>query len=104
MGKSYFRDTFDLEELNKHAPNAIEHDASLTRHDLYFQKDQGTPALDLVEALLDEATGRMEDGSPRLTVPDLSRALAKRRVASKRANPEYTQIKPHRMFGSAKCV
>jgi len=101
MNKSYFTDTFDLAELNLHAPNAIEHDASLTRHDLYHQKDQGYPDQKLVDELLAEATGTMPDGSRRLTIPDLSRALSKRRVDAQATNPEYTEIKPHRMFGSA---
>ena len=102
MKKSYFTDTFDLAELNMHAPNAIEHDASLTRQDLYHQPDQGVPDQKLVDELLAEATGKMPDGSPRLTIPDLSRALSKRRVDAQATNPEYTEIKPHRMFGSAK--
>ena len=102
MGKSYFNDTFDLAELNKHAPDAIEHDASLTRKDLYFEPDQGKPDQELCDALLKEATGKNPDGSPLLTIPDLSRALSKRRAECRRTNPEYEESKPHRTFGSAK--
>jgi hypothetical protein len=102
MEKSYFKDTFDLAELNMHAPNAIEHDASLTRQDLYHQPDQGKPDQELVDWLLNEATGKTENGDPLLTIPDLSRALSKRRYDAEQTNPEYTQIRPHRMFGSAK--
>jgi hypothetical protein len=104
MDKSYFKDTFDLEELNKHAPDAIEHDASLTRADLYLQPDQGKPDLKLIDDLLAEATGTMPDGGKRLTIPDLSRALSKRRADAQATNPEYTQIKAHKMFGSSKYV
>ena len=33
LGKSYWNDKFDLEELSLHGGKAIEHDASLTRQD-----------------------------------------------------------------------
>jgi hypothetical protein len=66
--------------------------------------DQGKPDLNLVHDLLKAATGTMPDGSPRLTVADLSRALSKRRVDSKRKNKNYTDSFFYNMFGSAKCV
>jgi hypothetical protein len=102
LHKSYFKDTFDLADLSLHSEEAIEHDASLTRHDAALQPDQGKPDLDLVDNLLKEATGMMPDGSPRMTIPDLSRALAKRRVDARKTNKEYTESFFHNMFGSSK--
>jgi hypothetical protein len=102
LNRSYWTGRFDLAELNLH--NAIEHDASLTRQDAALVPDQGKPDLGLVHDLLKEATGTMPDGSPRLTIPDLSRALSKRRVASRRMNKDYTESFFHNMFGSSKCV
>lgn len=102
LNRSYWSDHFDLAELNLH--NAIEHDASLTREDAALASDQGKPDLKLVDDLLREATGTMPDGSPRLTIPDLSRALSKRRAHAKKANPQYTESFFHNMFGSSKFV
>lgn len=85
-----------------HAPNAIEHDGSLTRQDVALVKDQGKPDLQLVRDLLGEATGKMEDGSPRLTVKDLSRALSIRRYDARRTNKEYSESFFHNFFGSSK--
>lgn len=100
LHRSYWSDRFDLAELSLH--NAIEHDASLTREDVAIQTDQGKPDLKLVHDLLKEATGKMPDGSQRLTIPDLSRALSKRRLDAKRNNPNYSESFFHNMFGSAK--
>lgn len=102
MNRSYWTGRFDLADLNLH--NAIEHDASLTRRDAALVPDQGKPDLELVRDLLNEATGTMPDGSPRLTIPDLSRALSKRRVDSRKANKDYTETFTHNVFGSSKCV
>ena len=102
LNRSYWKDTFDLADLSLHNDTAIEHDASLTRQDFALVPDQGKPDLGLVEELLDEATGTMPDGSSRLTIPDLSRALAKRRRDAKKTNKEYTENFFHNMFGSAK--
>ncbi|KAF7188897.1 putative sterigmatocystin biosynthesis peroxidase stcC [Pseudocercospora fuligena] len=101
LNKSYWNDRFDLEELSKHADDAIEHDASLTRHDLALQPDQGKPDLQLVDDLLKEATGKTPDGHPQLTKADLSRALSKRRADARRTNKEYSESFFHNMFGSA---
>ena len=102
LNKSYSKDKFNLEDLSLHADNAIEHDASLTRHDVALQPDQGKPDLQLVHDLLKEATGTMPDGSPKLTKADLSRALSKRRADARRTNKEYSESFFHNMFGSAK--
>jgi hypothetical protein len=104
LNKSYSTDQFDLADLNLHADNAIEHDASLTRQDVALVADQGKPDLELVDELLKEAKGKMPDGSPKLTVPDLSRALSRRRADARKTNPEYTESFFHNMFGSAKFV
>jgi hypothetical protein len=102
LNRSYRTGHFDLAELSLH--NAIEHDASLTRQDVALAPDQGKPDLKLVHELLKEATGTMPDGSPRLTVSDLSRALSKRRVDARRTNKDYTESFFHNMFGSSKYV
>lgn len=102
LNKSYWSDTFDLAELSLHSDKAIEHDASLTRQDVALVPDQGKPDLGLVEDLLAEATGTMADGTKQLTIPDLSRALAKRRVDARKTNKAYSESFFHNMFGSAK--
>lgn len=99
LDRSYWNDKFDLAELSKH--NAIEHDASLTRHDVALVPDQGKPDLELVDELLKEATGTMPDGSPLLTKKDLSLALSKRRFHARKTNDQYTESLFHNTFGSA---
>lgn len=99
LDRSYWTGTLDLEELSKH--NEIEHDASLTRRDVALEADQGKPDVEIVEQLLAGATG----GTPAarlLTKRDLSTALARRRVESKRTNAAYTESLFHNVFGSAK--
>ncbi|KAH7106824.1 heme-thiolate peroxidase [Auriculariales sp. MPI-PUGE-AT-0066] len=81
-------DTFDLSDLNVH--NGIEHDASLTRHDVAHQPDQSKPAIDLIDRLLASATGKDEDGKPMLTVADVSRFAEERREHSRKTNGQYT--------------
>lgn len=100
LKRSYWKDTFDLHELSLH--NAIEHDGSLTRQDAALVPDQGKPDLKLVHDLLNAATEKCADGSPRLSIPDLSRQLAIRRVDARKTNPAYTETLAHRMFGSSK--
>jgi hypothetical protein len=39
-----------------------------------------------------------------LTIPDLSRALSKRRVDARKTNKEYTESFFHNFFGSSKYV
>ncbi|KAK6332260.1 hypothetical protein TWF696_002981 [Orbilia brochopaga] len=99
LNRSYWKDRFDLEEISLH--NAIEHDGSLTRQDAALVPDQGKPDLQLVHDLLAEATGKMKDGSPKLTIPDLSRALSKRRYDAKKSNKDYTESFFHNIFGSS---
>lgn len=101
LDRSYWSGKLDLEELSKH--NAIEHDASLTRRDAALEPDQGKPDVQLVEQLLAGATG----GTPEarlLTKQDLSAALTRRRVESRRENAAYTESVFHNGFGSAKYV
>ena len=102
LHRSYWNDTFDLADLNKHSDDAIEHDGSLTRHDVALVPDQGKPDQQLVDELLNEASGKMPDGSPQLTIPDLSRALSKRRADARKTNKEYSESFFHNMFGSSK--
>ncbi|KAJ4347663.1 hypothetical protein N0V95_005205 [Ascochyta clinopodiicola] len=100
LGRSYWSDTFDLDELSKH--NAIEHDASLTRRDAALESDQGKPDPQLVDELLSAATGKGEDGALLLTKKDLSKQLAKRRSDARVENSKYSESLFHNMFGSAK--
>lgn len=102
LDKSYWKDTFDLSDLNMHNDKAIEHDASLTRQDAALVPDQGKPDQDLVRDLLSEATGKTKDGELQLTAEDLARALSKRRAEAKRTNDKYTESMFHNFFGSAK--
>lgn len=102
LSSSYWTGKFDLEELSLH--NAIEHDGSLTREDAALVPDQSKPDLKLVNDLLSEATGKMQDGSARLTIPDLSRALSKRRFYARKTNSEYSESFFHNVFGSSKFV
>ncbi|KAG0646307.1 sterigmatocystin biosynthesis peroxidase stcC [Hyphodiscus hymeniophilus] len=104
LNRSYWSGRFDLADLSLHSDAAIEHDASLTRQDAALVPDQGTPDLKLVEMLLGSATGKMADGSPKLTTPDLSRALANRRRDARKTNKAYTESFFHNTFGSAKYV
>jgi hypothetical protein len=104
LERSYWNDKFDLADLSMHASNAIEHDASLTRHDMALVPDQGKPDQELVDALLADASGKDADGKPLLTIPDLSRALSKRRADARRTNKEYSESFFHNTFGSAKYV
>lgn len=102
LSRSYFDDKFDLADLSMHSEKAIEHDASLTRQDAALAPDQGVPDQELVDDLLNVATGKNEDGSPRMTIPDLSRALSKRRADARKSNRAYTESFFHNLFGSAK--
>jgi hypothetical protein len=55
-----------------------------------------------VRDLLEEAKGKMPDGSPLLTKADLSRALSRRRADARKTNEQYSESFFHNMFGSAK--
>jgi hypothetical protein len=99
LGKSYDNDRFDLEEISMH--NGIEHDASLTRLDNVFDKDQGIPHLPYVRELLDSASGKDKDGNVLLTPRDIANISAKRRAESRASNPSYKLDLNHRMFSSS---
>lgn len=99
LDRSYWSDTFDLEDLSKH--NAIEHDASLTRRDAALEPDQGKPDFQLVEQLLADATGGTPDAKL-LTKKNLSAVLSRRRVEAKKENGAYSESLFHNGFGSAK--
>ncbi|TEB32740.1 Cloroperoxidase [Coprinellus micaceus] len=98
LGKDYAKDTFDLKELDLH--NGIEHDASLTRQDVALEPDQSKPYTPFIKELLAEATGEGANGVPLLTIADMSRYSAKRRVEAKETNPDFTLEKIHKTFGS----
>lgn len=98
LGRPYSTGRFDLADIDAH--NCIEHDASLTRVDSFYDADQGRVAVPLVEEVLRSGTGPGGD----LTRADLSRLLGKRRVEAKRANPKYSSTFTHKMFGASKCV
>jgi len=99
LKKSYSKDTFDLQDLDLH--NAIEHDGSLVREDVYYSVDQSKIAVPLIEKLLEYASGKDAEGKPLLTPKDLSQALGQRRADAKATNPEFTTSLSHRIFGSS---
>ncbi|KAJ3560883.1 heme-thiolate peroxidase [Leucocoprinus birnbaumii] len=102
LKRDYNKDTFNLDELDLHNLG-IEHDASLCREDAHFCPDQSVIATDMIKELLASASGKDKDGNPLLTVKDLSRFSAKRRVDSSEKNPEYKLDFQHKMFGSSNC-
>jgi len=95
LERNYWTDRFDLSDIDVH--NGIEHDASLTREDSIFERDQSKISVPLVERLLKSGTGPQGN----LTPADLSRLLSQRRAESKARNPQYSQALQHKMFGSA---
>ncbi|TIB39679.1 hypothetical protein E3P86_01021 [Wallemia ichthyophaga] len=74
----------DLKDIE--APNVIEHDASLLRHDRMFQPNQGAPAVDLCERTLQFAHPPKQPGAPGkkgkscLNTESMSKALYERRL------------------------
>ncbi|KAK0469339.1 Chloroperoxidase [Desarmillaria tabescens] len=99
LGKDYNQDVVDLSELDLH--NGIEHDASLTRQDLYHEPNQATPHLPYIEELLASPSGKAADGSALLTADDLARFSAKRRTEAASSNPEFSLDFGHKLFGSS---
>ncbi|KAJ7594379.1 Chloroperoxidase [Mycena floridula] len=99
LKKDYSKDRIDLADIDLH--NGIEHDASLTRHDVAIVSDQSKPDVALVEALLASATGQTKDGDFLLTTKDLSKYSAQRRVAAKETNPDFSLSTFHKFFGSS---
>ncbi|KAI5899703.1 Cloroperoxidase, partial [Schizophyllum commune H4-8] len=102
LGRSYKKHTFNLADLDLH--NGIEHDASLTREclDSVLAPDQGAPHEPFVRELLDSASGRdARTGERRLTVPDLSKISARRRVQARATNGAYSLAAVHQKFSAA---
>jgi len=95
LSRDYYNDTISLSDLNVH--NGIEHDASLLRHDVYHQPDQGKPAIDLIDGLLKCATGPNNT----LTVHDMSVYSSKRRRDARANNPQFSLSTFHKVFGSS---
>ncbi|OCB87321.1 chloroperoxidase-like protein [Sanghuangporus baumii] len=95
LTRDHNRDTINLHDISVH--NGIEHDASLTRHDVYFQPDQSKPALDLIEDLLAAATGPNNT----LTPHDLSVISTRRRREARANNSSFTLSTFHKLFGSS---
>lgn len=56
----------------------------------------------LIKGLLAEATGQDVNGKPILTIEDLSRYSAKRRVEAGETNGDFTLADIHKKFGSSK--
>lgn len=66
--------------------------------------DQSIIQHEQIKELLASATGKDKDGSPVLTITDLSEFSAKRRVEARETNPDFTLASNHQMVGSAKSV
>ncbi|KAJ7049206.1 Chloroperoxidase [Mycena amicta] len=99
LHKDFHKDTLDLADLNLH--NGIEHDASLTREDQKFDPDQDKPYLPFINDLLDSASGKDSTDTNILTLSDLQRYSARRRVDARAKNPDFSLEKTHKVFGSA---
>lgn len=100
LKKSYSKDTFDLQDLDLH--NAIEHDGSLVREDVYFSPDQSKIAVPLIEDLLTNVSGKDANGKPLMTPEDLSASLSQRYADAKDTNPEFKPLSlAHKTFGAA---
>ncbi|KAL1707752.1 Chloroperoxidase [Schizophyllum commune] len=100
LGRNYKKHTFNLADLDLH--NGIEHDASLTRLDSALAPDQGAPYEPFVRELLDSASGcDARTGEKRLTVADLSKISARRRVQARATNGAYSLEKVHQKFSAA---
>ncbi|KAH8112824.1 chloroperoxidase-like protein [Phellopilus nigrolimitatus] len=95
LTRDYKRDTINLADISVH--NGIEHDASLTRHDVFHQPDQSRPAIDLIEDLLASATGPNNT----LTAHDLSVVSGRRRREARESNSSFTLSAFHKLFGSS---
>ncbi|KAF9519305.1 hypothetical protein BS47DRAFT_1324593 [Hydnum rufescens UP504] len=95
------RSTLDLADLAGH--NIIEHDASLLRHDAFFQPDQSVPARDLIESLLASASGPVTPEHPKgqVTPGDLSRFFSLRLAQSKKNNPVFSISGSQRFFATS---
>ncbi|KIY42984.1 Cloroperoxidase, partial [Fistulina hepatica ATCC 64428] len=116
LGRNYTTDRLDLADLDLH--NGVEHDASLTREDAALQPIQGPPCLPLVESLLASASGTTSsttrkktaeaennaadvDAERVLTINDIALFSAKRRLAAKATNPDYSLSFNHKLFGAS---
>jgi len=64
--KDYWKDSMSLSDYNAH--NVIEHDGSIVRADAFFQPDQGMPSVDVIEGLLQSATGVVTIGRQKVKV------------------------------------
>ncbi|KAL1756045.1 Chloroperoxidase [Schizophyllum commune] len=97
LGRSYKKHTFNLSDLDLH--NGIEHDASLTRE---YTRLLGAPHEPFVRELLDSASGcDARTGEKRLTVADLSKISARRRVQARATNGAYSLAAVHQKFSAA---
>lgn len=74
------KDTFHLNDLNKH--DLIEHDASLSRADLFFGDNWS-----FNQTIFDETKSHWP--SPTISVRDAARALAARQKTAQAVNPKF---------------
>jgi hypothetical protein len=72
-------------------------------HDAYFVEDQTVPAHDLINDMLDTASGTKSTEHPEghLTPGDISRCMALRDARSKRDNPVFSLGAQHQFFGAS---
>ena len=71
-------------------------------YDVYHEPDQSKVAVDLVDGLLESASGKDSDGDSLLLPKDLSLYSGRRRADARATNPQYTTSLAHRLFGSSK--
>jgi len=91
----------DLGDLCCH--NIIEHDGSLLRHDAHFAPNQSIPARDLIEVLLNSASGPVTPEHPegQITPADISRALSLRFAESRKNNPVFSLSTSQKFFAAS---
>ncbi|KAG8922363.1 hypothetical protein FRC00_007523 [Tulasnella sp. 408] len=97
------RGWIDLGDLN--ALGVIQHDASLTRHDIAFVPDQGAPDSYLVKRFVEHATDSKKNRR-RFSLGDMAYYNGLRRAECKASNGEYSMTYSffHKFFGSGNCA
>ncbi|CAE6456574.1 unnamed protein product [Rhizoctonia solani] len=94
-----WNETMTLDDLNAHG--AIEHDASYTRADIRWQRDQGIPDREIIEGFFESAGLNINRLQPtdKLTLEAFSNYLAYRRAHSKAFNGQYIMNRSGKSFG-----
>ncbi|KIO33537.1 hypothetical protein M407DRAFT_231607 [Tulasnella calospora MUT 4182] len=97
------RGRIDLYDLN--ALGIVQHDASLTRHDIAFVADQGAPDSFLVNRFVEHAT-HSKNNRRRFSLGDMAYYNGLRRAECRDSNGQYSMVYSffHKFFGSGNCA